>query len=110
MLRSDLWVAAFVRRHNDLGHICVIARKGDPAAGQIFIEIDHLDGTVSLFAPAPASSEDRLDDRTFVPRFTRASPQLVQERVSREAQFDPDFWLIGLEMRGEDPGIPVVPR
>ena len=75
MLRSDLWVAAFVRRHNDLGHICVIARKGDPAAGQIFIEIDHLDGTVSLFAPAPASSEDRLDDRTFVPRFTRASPQ-----------------------------------
>ena len=30
MLRTDLWVAAFVRRHNDLGHLCVISRKVDP--------------------------------------------------------------------------------
>ena len=41
MFRSDLWTAAFVRRHNDLGHMCVVARRGDPIAGQIFIEIDH---------------------------------------------------------------------
>ena len=28
MLRSDLWTSAFVRRHNNLGNICVISRKG----------------------------------------------------------------------------------
>ena len=48
MLRSDLWVSAFVRRHNNLGHICVVSRRGDAVAGQIFIEIDHLNGQVSL--------------------------------------------------------------
>ena len=46
MLRTDLWTSAFVRRHNDLGHICVVARRGDPLAGQIFLEVDHLNGTV----------------------------------------------------------------
>ncbi|NMA99729.1 MAG: DUF1491 family protein, partial [Phyllobacteriaceae bacterium] len=44
-LRSDIWCMAFVRRHNDLGNMCVVARRGDPIAGQIFIEVDHLDGT-----------------------------------------------------------------
>ena len=33
-LRSDIWCAAFVRRHNDLGQFCVVAQKGDPVAGQ----------------------------------------------------------------------------
>ena len=46
LFRSDLWCAAFVRRHNDLGNMCVVSRKGDPIAGQIFIEIDHLDGVM----------------------------------------------------------------
>ena len=67
MLRSDLWVAAFVRRHNDLGDICVVSRSGDPIAGQIFIEIDHLNGTVSLLTPAPATARlDGDEDRLFV--------------------------------------------
>ena len=109
MLRTDLWVSAFVRRHNDLGHICVVARKGDAAAGQVFIEIDHLDGTLSLLAPAPASGEHRLDDRAFVWRYAHVDPGRVRERVTREAEFDPDFWLIALEMRGGDAGVPVIP-
>ena len=46
MLRSDLWAAAFVRRHNDIGEICVVSRRGDAIAGQIFIEIDHLNGVL----------------------------------------------------------------
>jgi hypothetical protein len=106
MLRSDLWAAAFVRRHNDIGHICVVARKGDPVAGQIFIEIDHLDGTVSLLTPAPAVARAEGDeDRLFVRRFARAEPALVRERIAREAGFDPDLWVLSLEMRGDDPGV-----
>jgi hypothetical protein len=56
MLRTDIWASAFVRRHNDLGHICVVVRKGDPIAGQIFIEVDHLNGTVSLYTRRPRPS------------------------------------------------------
>ena len=58
--RSDIWVSAFVRRHNDIGHICVVARRGDPVAGQIFLLVDHLNGTVSLFTPAPAAQRPKM--------------------------------------------------
>ncbi|RYE11206.1 MAG: DUF1491 family protein [Hyphomicrobiales bacterium] len=106
MLRTDLWAAAFVRRHNNIGHICVVSRKGDPIAGQIFIEIDHLNGTVSLLTPAPATARQDGDaDRLFVRRFDHVEPLAVRERIEREADFDPDFWVLSLEMRGDDPGV-----
>jgi hypothetical protein len=106
MLRTDLWAAAFVRRHNDIGHICVVSRKGDPIAGQIFIEIDHLNGTVSLLTPAPATArEDGDADRIFVRRFDHVEPNVVRDRIAREANFDPDLWVLSLEMRADDPGV-----
>lgn len=107
--RSDIWVAAFVRRHNDIGHICVVSRRGDAVAGQIFIRLDHLDGTVSLYAPAPAIARgEESADRLFERRFDHAAPDKVGERLAREAEFDPDFWVVDLEMRNGDPGILVV--
>jgi hypothetical protein len=109
MLRSDLWASAFVRRHNDRGEPCVVARKGDPIAGQIFIEIDHLDGTVSLLTPAPSAARAEGDeDRLFARRFTRAEPGAVRDRISREVEFDPDLWVLSVEMRGDDPGVTLV--
>jgi hypothetical protein len=109
MLRSDLWAAAFVRRHNDIGHICVVSRKGDPIAGQIFIEIDHLNGTVTLLTPAPSSARAEGDeDRLFVTRFSHTDPATVQQRIAREANFDPDLWVLSLEMRSDDAGVTLV--
>lgn len=109
MLRSDLWTSAFVRRHNDIGHICVVSRKGDPIAGQIFIEIDHLNGTVSLLTPAPATARQEGDeDRLFAVRFSHAAPDDVRARIAREAQFDPDLWVLSLEMRSDDAGVTLV--
>lgn len=108
-LRTDLWAAAFVRRHNDLGRICVVARRGDPIAGQIFIEVDHLNGTVSLFTPAPSAlvPEDSAD-RIFQRRFDHVPPPEAAARIAREAEFDPDLWVLSLEMRDGEPGIEVV--
>ena len=106
-LRSDLWCGAFVRRHNDVGHICVVSRKGDPIAGQIWIEVDHLDGTASLFVPAPAVARESVD-LLFQRRFSRVEPLKVRERIEQEARFDPDLWVLSLDLRGDDPGIGVV--
>ncbi len=109
MFRSDIWVAAFVRRHNDIGHICVVARRGDPIAGQIFVEVDHLNGETSLYVPAPAASRtENPDERLFQRRFDRVGPDKVHQRLAQEVDFDPDFWLISLELRAGDPGLPVV--
>ena len=108
LLRSDIWCGVFVRRHNDLGHICVVSRRGDPIAGQVFIEVDHLDGTRTLYTPAPMAS--RKDDASLVfqRRFSRVEPARVIERIAREIQFDPDLWVLSLDLRGDDPGIEVV--
>ena len=109
MLRSDLWVAAFVRRHNDIGEICVVSRRGDPIAGQIFIEIDHLNGTVSLLTPAPATARREGDeDRLFATRFERREPQVVRDRIAREVEFDPDLWVVSIETRSADVGVTLV--
>lgn len=107
-LRSDLWCSVFVRRHNDLGNMCVMVRRGDPIAGQVFIEVDHLDGTRSLYTPAPMAS--RKDDASLVfqRRFERVEPAKVAERIKREIEFDPDLWVLSLDLRGDDLGIEVV--
>lgn len=108
-IRSDLWCAAFIRRHNDLGQMCVVARKGDPVAGQIWIEVDHLNGTVSLFAPAPGLGlQEQSLDRQFERRFDKAVPERARERLASEIEFDPDVWIISLESRSDDPGITIV--
>lgn len=107
-LRSDLWVSAFVRRHNDLGRLCVVSRRGDPIAGQVFIEVDHLNGTISLYTPAPSvAREDSDAGRLFQRRFDHAEPAAVSERIQRELGYDPDLWVLSLEMRGDDLGIEV---
>jgi hypothetical protein len=107
--RTDIWVSAFVRRHNDIGHLCVVARRGDPVAGQIFLQVDHLDGTVTLFTPAPAARrEDDGADRIFERRFDHVPSAKAQERIAREADFDPDLWVVELEMRLGDIGIVVI--
>ena len=100
-----------MRRHNDLGRICVVSRKGDAIAGQIFIEVDHLNGTVSLYTPAPAAAlADDTADRIFERRLDRADPEKVRERIAREADFDPDFWVLSLELRSGDLGLLVLVR
>lgn len=109
MFRTDLWVSAFVRRHNDIGHMCVVSRRGDPIAGQIFVEVDHLNGEVSLYTPAPAASlADNTEDRLFQLRFDHVEPDKVRERIAREHDFDPDLWVVSLELRSGDLGLEMV--
>ncbi len=98
-----------MRRHNDLGQICVLAKKGDPIAGQVWIEVDHLDGSASLFTPAPALMRP-LDEPEwhFQCRFDRAPAEKIRQRIKQEMQFDPDFWLIILESPKGDHGLSLV--
>ena len=108
MFRTDLCVSAFVRRHNDIGHLCVVSRRGDPIAGQIFVEVDHLNGEVSLYTPAPAASlGDNDEDRVFQLRFDHVEPDKVRDRIAREQDFDPDLWVVSLELRSGELGLEV---
>src|SRR4029453_8418407 len=92
-LRSDFWVAAYLRRCGVEGVDAVLRRRGAAEAGAIFVKLDHLDGTASLFGPAPqAVFEDRAQARLFTTVLSSVMPLDVEERVKRELNFDPDLW------------------
>jgi hypothetical protein len=99
-LRADFWVAAHLRRCAVEGIDAYLRRRGAAEAGAIYIKVDRLDGTASLYGPAPQSLvEDRASDRLFVPVLVDVPPLEIEERLKREARFDPDCWLIELEDR-----------
>jgi hypothetical protein len=103
-LRSDIWVAAYLRRCGAEGANAVLRRRGAAEAGAIFVKIDRLDGRAAVYSPAPQSvamSTERGVERTFV----RAhKPEWIgsheaEERLDREIAFDPDLWIIEVEDR-----------
>lgn len=98
---SALFVAAFVRRCHGEGAFAVVARKGAEEAGAVFVVVDRLDGTLDLYAPAPqaAFDEARPSDRLFQKIADRAPPEGVRDRLQRESRFDPDLWVVEVEVR-----------
>lgn len=99
-LRSDFWVAAHIRRCAVEGVAAVLRRRGSPEAGAIFVKLDQLDGTASLYGPAPQSVlGEGGGGRLFSRLMDSVPPHDIEERMSREAKFDPDFWFLEIEDR-----------
>jgi hypothetical protein len=102
-LKSAIWVAAYIRRCFVEGASAVLRRRGAEEAGAIFITVDHLDGTASLFGPAPQTTFDEAQpmERAFAPSL-KAQPAPtaeVEARLVRELRFDPDLWIVEVEDR-----------
>jgi hypothetical protein len=105
-LRSDIFVAAYLRLRNGENAFAVVRRKGAEEAGAIFICIDRLDGTVDLYGPAPqaAFAEARPDYSSPARLFQRLTPEgaaaeVSQARLLKEQRFDPDIWIVDVEDR-----------
>ena len=101
-LRSDIWVAAYLRRVQTEGAFAALRRRGAPEAGAIFVKIDRLDGRAALFEPAPQAEVaelgvERLWARAHKQEWVDAGA--IEARVAREIAFDPDLWLIEVEDR-----------
>ena len=95
-IKSEIWVSAYLRRCQAQGVPVVIARRGDEAAGAIFICIDRLDGTMLLYGPAPAGLVGSETERCWMISFGNRAVSLieVQEYLARQREFDPDLWII----------------
>ena len=61
--------------------------------------LDRLDGSASLYGPAPQALVEDSSERLFAPLLENVAPQEIDERMQRETRFDPDFWLIEIEDR-----------
>lgn len=101
-LKSNLWVAAYVRRCHIENIFAVVRRRGAEEAGAIFVKVALLDGTALLFVPAPQAAYDvrRPAERIFISTTSEpTAEQAVEERLAKEIRFDPDIWIIEVEDR-----------
>ncbi|MBB4954508.1 hypothetical protein H4S14_002985 [Agrobacterium vitis] len=99
-LRSDIFVSALIRAVFAKGGYAAVERKGMDQAGAIFIRQRFRDGRETLFGPAPQSlvDEEGAIDRRFEQRLDQAEPDAVEALIAREAKWDPDLWLVELEI------------
>src|ERR1700719_2477940 len=101
-LRSDIWVSAYLRRCAVEGVTAVLRRRGAAEAGAIFVKVDRLDHSATLYGPAPPTEElpqgvDRLFTRLHAP--LTGTPAEIEARLAKERRFDPDIWVVEVEDR-----------
>jgi hypothetical protein len=103
-LKSGIWVAAYLRRCQIEGAFAAVRRRGAEEAGAVFIIVNRLDGTATLYGPAPQSAFDDAQpaERIFTAVLGSAAPVPeadVEARLVREMRFDPDLWVLEIEDR-----------
>src|SRR4051812_50200850 len=103
-LKSDIWVAAYLRRCQVEGAAAVLRRRGAEEAGAIFVKVSRLDGTADLYGPAPPSAFDeaRPSERAFSPALQGLPlPENdVEGYLARQLRFDPDLLIVWVRGRG----------
>lgn len=97
---SDLFVAALIRRVFAAGGFAAVARRGATEAGAIFLISRDRFGEQVLFGPAPQTSYDeaRPEERQFTELMRSADDEAISARLGKEARFDPDIWVVELEL------------
>jgi hypothetical protein len=98
-LKSELWVRAYLRRCQHEGAAAVLVRRGDADAGAIYIKVSRLDGTATLFGPAPAGLGETREERRWhacLPKQAAAEPE-ADAYLQRQVDFDPDIWIVAVE-------------
>ncbi|MGE7367971.1 DUF1491 family protein [Neorhizobium sp. NPDC001467] len=99
-IRSDIFVAALIRRTFAAGGFAAIVRKGAEEAGAVFIRQRFRDGSETVYGPAPQSFSSNEDHgaRRFEIRLSRVQAPAAEAVVAREARFDTDLWVVEVEL------------
>jgi hypothetical protein len=95
-VKTEIWVQAFLRRHNAEGRYGVVVKRGAAEAGALYIIVNHLDGTCHLFGPAPGGAYDERGDRRWVEE-SKGPEADATAILARRRKSDPDIWIIEIE-------------
>lgn len=99
-LTSNLWVMAYLRRCSANNVFATVVRHGDDYAGAIHVKVNRLDGTATVYGPAPSSFEPaRGDDRRFAKLLGDVADAEADAWLARQGSFDSDIWIIEVEDR-----------
>ncbi|WP_275789634.1 DUF1491 family protein [Pararhizobium gei] len=98
-LKSEIVVSALVRRVFSQGGYAAVLRKGAAEAGAIFIRQRSRLGRETLYAPAPQNYvTDAPVGRLFEIRLDGVESEAVDLAIARETKFDPDCWVVEIEV------------
>lgn len=99
-VKSHIFVSSLLRRVFAAGDYATVLRKGAEEAGAIFIRQRSRFGTETLYAPAPQNFfEDEGDTaRKFEVRLQDAEAERIDGALASEIRFDPDCWIIEVEV------------
>jgi hypothetical protein len=101
---TELWVSALVRRVFAAGQFAAILRRGAAEAGAVFLVLPDRFGEKVLFGPAPQTAyEEGQADRRFSEILRAPDEQALASRLEREIRFDPDAWIVELEVGQASP-------
>ncbi len=109
-LRADIVVAALLRQVQGDGGFGAVVKRGEAQAGAIHILVRVAQRQCRHFVPANQSAygDERLDERLFEEREPLDDADL-DAFLQRESRFDPDFWVLELEVAADELPFAVVP-
>ena len=79
----------------------MIANKGAPEAGAVYVQVTMAPDQVKIFAPAPGPTYDEEGKRTWhLPLGAEpVSDEDAAQYFKRQKSFDPDIWIIDIDDR-----------
>lgn len=103
---TDFWVSSVLRRAFALGGFAAVERRGAAEAGAVLIALRGRLGETRLYSPAPQASYDeaRPGERLFAEMLHSKDEDEIRQRIERELRFDPDLWVVELELEEDDFG------
>ena len=109
-LKSAIWVSALLRRHQAAGRYGAVVRKGAEEAGAVYVIVNHLDGSLHLFGPAPGPAYDDAGERRFALELGGATAAAaIDALIARRRASDPDIWVVEIEDRTGTAGLVAIP-
>lgn len=95
-LKSEIRVAAQLRRAQGAGAFATVARRGDPDAGAIAVKVYVGAGKARLFVEARDSEGEAIWRE---PLDGLAEEAKVDQYLDKEKKFDSDLWIVEIEDR-----------
>ncbi|PWG18517.1 DUF1491 family protein [Salibaculum griseiflavum] len=105
-LTADVWVSAYLTRLRLADIPAFVVRKGDATAGAVLVKLNTLDGRAVAYQ---RSFDLVTGDRKWMVLTEGEEPE-VDAALARQAEFDPDLWIIEVEDRAgrhllDEPGL-----
>ncbi len=105
-LKSEIWVAALLRRCAAQGQFGAVVHHGADEAGIIYVCINRLNGLYDLLSPPPGPAYDDTGERRFALHFqTPVDWPTASAVIAKQRKSDPDLWAVEIEVREGFAGI-----